>query len=266
MISHKKIKSYLTHGNVFVNQEVQTKYDTPLSMGDIVEIRSYGSFPQKNSELKILYEDKDLIVVDKPSGLLTIASETEKENTMYHMVREYIKKRNKNGKVFIVHRLDRDTSGILMFAKNEKVKNMLQDNWNQLVIERGYTALVEGELLKQSGRIHTWLKESSSYKVYITNNKKEGKEAITDYKVIKVKSGYSVVAIDLKTGRKNQIRAHFSFLGHPVVGDKKYGSKTNPIHRLGLHANKLSLRHPITHKKMEWIAQVPKEILLEKRN
>lgn len=264
--SKKKIKSYLAHGNVFVNEEVQTRYDTPLLIGDIVEIKSYGSFPQKNSELKILYEDKELIVVDKPSGLLTIANETEAENTMYHMVREYIKKKNKNGKVFIVHRLDRDTSGVLMFAKNEKIKKMLQENWNQLVMERGYVALVEGKISKKNGRIHTWLKESSSYKVYITKNKKEGKEAITDYKVLKIKDGYSVVEIDLKTGRKNQIRVHFSSLGHPVVGDKKYDAETNPIHRLGLHANKLTIVHPITKKKMTFISEVPTEILLEKRH
>ena len=156
----------------------------------------------------------------------------DRENTAYHLVSEYLKSKNKKAKVFVVHRLDKDTSGILMFAKNEEIKNKLQNNWNKIVYKRGYLAIIEGKLNKKSGTIKNYLDESKTQMVYITNNKK-GKLAITNYQVLKETRYNSLVEIFLDTGRKNQIRVHMQSLGHSIVGDKKYGATTNPIKRMG---------------------------------
>ena len=258
-ISKKKIKSYLTHGCVYVDDKRVTQYNYCLMPGQIVKIHRSEKSSENSGELDILYEDRDLLVVNKKPGLLTIATEKEKEKTLYHMASNYVKKNYKNGKIFIVHRLDKDTSGIVVFAKNEHMKEILQKNWNELVLYRGYIAMVEGSLPKKEGKIHTWLKEDGNYRVHSVKNKKEGKEAITLYRVIKEKKNTTVVEIELKTGRKNQIRVHFSELGHPVVGDKKYGSRIRSS-RLELHAYFLKLRHPVTHREIEWHALIPEEM------
>ena len=173
---------------------------------------------------KILFEDDHIIVVNKPSGLLTISTIKEKEKTLYHIVREYLVSKDKNARVFIVHRLDKDTSGIVVLAKDEKTKNKLQENWNEYVTLREYVAIVHGKLKQPEDRIVQNLKETKTNLVYVTKHD-DGKEAITNYKVIKENDDYSMVSINIETGRKNQIRVAFSTLRHPIVGDKKYGSK-----------------------------------------
>ena len=258
-ISKKKIKGYLTHGCVYVDHKKVTQYNYSLVPGQKIEIHRSQRSSENTGELDILYEDRDLLVVNKKSGLLTISTEKEKERTLYHMASNYVKKNYKNGKIFIVHRLDRDTSGVVVFAKNEHMKEMLQKNWNELVSYRGYIAILEGNLPKKEGMIHTWLKEDGNYRVHSVKNKKDGKEAITLYKVIKERKDTTIVEIELKTGRKNQIRVHFSELGYPVVGDKKYGARKRSS-RLELHAYRLKLRHPVTHREMEWIAPIPEEM------
>ena len=246
----KRIKQYLAHGSIYVNNNKTTKYNTKLHPGMIIIIDTN----QKNEAslpFDILMEDEYLIAVNKPSGLLTIATAKEKEKTLYHMVREYLIRKDKRAKVFIIHRLDKDTSGIVLFAKNEKIKNKMQENWNEYISLREYTAVVHGILDKKEDRIIQKLKETKTNLVYISNDK-DAKEAITNYKVIKENKN-SMVQIELETGRKNQIRVAFASLKHPILGDKKYGDKKDTYPRLFLHANRLKFYHP----------EVKKEILLE---
>jgi len=255
--SKNNIKSLLSKKNTYVNGKNITKFDYQLKKGDLVEIKLFRIDNEK-TKIDILYEDDGIIVVNKPSGLLSISTLKEKEKTMYHLVSDYIKKNNPKNRIFIVHRLDKDTSGIIMFCKSEKLKNIFQDNWDSLVKTREYIAIVEGNDIKESGTIKTFLKENSRMLVYATN-KEEGKEAITHYKKIKQNEKYTMLEVKLDTGRKNQIRVHMNTIGTSVIGDPKYGSTTNPIKRLGLHANVLEFIHPITKKVMRFETQVPEE-------
>lgn len=206
-------------------------------------------------KLDIIYEDKELLVVNKPAHKLTIANNKTKYNTLYHEAREYVKKQNPKNKIFIVHRLDEQTSGVVLFAKSEKLKHLLQNNWD--TYKREYVAIVEGHLPKKKDTLKFYLKESKTLEVYVTNNKKDAKLAITNYEVIKENKDISILNVDIKTGRKNQIRVSLAYIGNPIIGDKKYHAKTNPIKRLGLHASKLVIN--INNKEMEFIAKMPKE-------
>ena len=200
---------------------------------------------KKKDKLKILYEDKSIIIISKPSNLLTIGTNKEHNNTLYRKVSEYVKKQHKSNKIFIVHRLDKDTSGIIAFAKTEPVKRILQRNWDKT--KRKYVALVEGKVTK-GDTIKNYLAETKTLKTYITNDKKIGKLSITKYKPIKGNKEYTLLDIEILTGRKNQIRVHMESINHPIVGDKKYNSKKNPIRRMCLHATYLEFIHPITNK------------------
>lgn len=224
--SKNNIKSFLKNGNVYVNDKSIIKYDYKLRIGDLVTIKAF------HTSLDILYEDKDLVIVNKPSGLLTVSTE-KSNNTLYRQVSSYVKESNKNNKVFIVNRLDKDTSGIVVFAKNERIKLLLQDNWNDLVKTREYIAVVEG-VTDEKGLIKSYLSENKEHIVY---SSKSGKLAITEYERIKYNDIYSMLRINLHTGRKNQIRVHMKDINHPVVGDSKYGNKSK--YRLMLHSNKI---------------------------
>ena len=202
---------------------------------------------KKKDKLKILYEDKSIIVISKPSNLLTIGTNKEHNNTLYRKISEYVKKQHKSNKIFIVHRLDKDTSGIIIFAKTEQAKRILQRNWDKF--KRKYIALVEGKVIKED-TIKNYLAETKTLKTYIINDKKIGKLAITKYKPIKSSKEYTLLDIEILTGRKNQIRVHMQSINHPIVGDKKYNSKKNPIRRMCLHATYLEFIHPITNKKI----------------
>lgn len=193
--------------------------------------------------LDIVFEDKYIIVVNKPSKLLTISNEKEKEKTLYHLVSLYLKKKNKNNKVFIVHRLDFDTSGLVLFAKTEAVKEKLQTNWNE--VQRKYMAVLSGKLIKREGVIQSYLKETKTLMTYSCKDS-SGKLAITEYKVIKYQNNFTLVEINIKTGRKNQIRVHMKDLGYPIVGDLKYGNVKNKY--MLLHAYFLKFVHPITNE------------------
>lgn len=208
-------------------------------------------------KLKIIYEDKYIIVVDKPAKLLTISTDKEKDNTLYKQVLEYEKKKHKSNKIFIVHRLDKDTSGVIVFAKSPNIKNVLQENWNDFVILRNYVAVVEGKVLKEEDTVKSYLKEDKTFKTYSTDDKVNGKLAITKYKVLKTNKSFSLLNIEIKTGRKNQIRVHMKDIKHPIVGDKKYEAKTNPTNRLMLHANILTITHPITKDIMKFESDIP---------
>ncbi len=256
--SRNHVKSLLTHREVLVNGTVITQYDAVLHKGQKIQIkRSIIEGKKQKSVLDILYEDSDIIVINKPAGLLSIASDKEKELTAYHLLTDYVRMKDPRNRIFAVHRLDRDTSGVLMVAKNEKMKLALQDNWADLVSERGYVAVVEGQLKEKCGRIQSWLKETRTFLVYSSPRAGDGLEAITDYQVLNETAEYSLLNINLETGRKNQIRVHMKDIGHNVVGDKKYGAKTDPLKRLGLHAYKLEFKHPFSDKVMCFETQFP---------
>lgn len=255
-LSNKTIKNYIKNGMVTVNDKIVTNSSLLLSPGDKIEI-SYNKKKIIEYDLDILYEDDYLIAINKPCGLLSISNEKEKEITAYRMVSDYVKKNSKHKFIFVLHRLDQDTSGVLVFAKNEKIRDKMQDNWNTIVKKRGYIAIVDGKLTG-SDTIHTYLLENRQQFVYSSKNK-EGKEAITHYSVIRNNSNYSLVQIFIDTGRRNQIRVHLSELGYPIVGDKKYRCKTNPIKRLCLHANILEFIHPVTKKLIHIESEIPSE-------
>lgn len=212
----------------------------------------------KKDKLDIIYEDKEFIVVNKPAHMLTISTENEKINTLYHKVYEYLKKKNKNNKVFILHRLDKDTSGIIVFVKNQKLKELLQSDWNTLAKTREYLAVVEGYVEPLKDTIKEYLKETKTLLTYATKDQ-GGKEAITHYEVLKRSTSFSLLKINIETGRKNQIRVAMQDINHPIIGDKKYGSTKNPLRRVCLHASKLELIHPLTKKVLCFESKMPKE-------
>ena len=251
-LSKNSVKSLLHNEKVFVNGNMTTKYNYELNIGDVVEIREKVA---KN--IDIIYEDKDIIVINKPSGLLTVATEKEKNKTAYHLVMEYLKKKNKNNRIFIIHRLDKDTSGIIMFAKNERAKHLYQDNWNDIVKKRCYYAVIDGKMENKEGTIKSYLKENGNM-VYSVKDR-SGKLAITEYKVLKERKNISLLDINLKTGRKNQIRVHMKENKTPILGDLKYGEKSKLINRLALHAYKLELINPVTKKLLTFEINMPNE-------
>ena len=253
----KRIKQYLTHGAIFVNNNKVTRYDYKLINGMTITIDTDGK-NKKSLPFDIIFEDDHIIVVNKPSGLLTIATSKEKEKTLYHIVREYLISKNKFAKVFIVHRLDKDTSGVVVLAKDEKTKNQLQENWNEYVSLREYVAVVNGHPKKYSDRIVQNLCETKTNLVYVSKNK-DGKEAITNYKVIKKSTNYSMLDIEIETGRKNQIRVALATIKTPIVGDKKYGNKKDSHSRLYLHANRLKMYYPVIKKEILFETSVPVE-------
>ena len=249
----KRVKQYLTHGSIYVNNNKTTKYNEKVIPGMTIVIATEKSSTEK-LPFDILFEDEHIVVVNKPSGLLTIATDKEKEKTLYHMVREYVVGKDKRRRVFIVHRLDKDTSGIVIFAKDEKTKNMLQENWNEYVSLREYVAVVHGKPKKDKDRIVQYLKETKTNLVYVAKNE-DGKEAITNYEVVKSNDLYSLLKIEIETGRKNQIRVAFASMHNPIVGDKKYSDQKETENRLFLHANRLKLYYP--HLKKDILFETP---------
>ncbi len=208
-------------------------------------------------DLRILYEDRDILLVDKPPGLLTIATDDEKTRTAYYMLTDYVRKgcaKSKN-RIFIVHRLDREASGILVFAKNVQAKQALQDQWNE--VSKIYLAVVHGHFDKPSGTISSHLAENKTYHVYSTSDKNEGKFSRTAYKVLKESRALSLLEIDLLTGRKHQIRVHLAESGHAIVGDRKYGDGKSPHKRLALHAFSIAFHHPFSGKPCRFEVDVP---------
>ena len=253
--SHKKLKSYLKNNSIFVNGKCITAYNYKVRKNDIIEIRKdYKT--HKKCPLKILYEDEYFLVIDKPAHLLTIATTKEKEKTAYHIMREFIKERNSKDKIFILHRLDKDTSGIVIFVKDEKIKELLQNDWNNLIEDREYMAIVP-KGIKSYTNYTCYLKEDSNYRVYVTKDK-QAKKAITSVTLLKEKGNYSQIKVNIKTGRKYQIRAVLSHLGYPIVGDVKYGSPIK-AKRLLLHASKIVLTNPANNKKYIFESKLPRE-------
>lgn len=258
--SRNKIKSLLTNKQVLVDNKVISQYNHLLNPGQLVTISSSRlNATELNRDLRILYEDDELIFIDKPAGLLTIATDSNKYQTAYRQLTDYVQQTDVNNRIFIVHRLDRDTSGVMMFAKNEEIQQLLQNNWKDLVEARIYIAVVEGSVNKKEDTIKSWLLETKTKLMYSSFTPGDGLEAITRYKLLQSNENFSLLEIHLETGRKNQIRVHMKDICHSIVGDKKYGAKTNPIKRLALHAQTLSFTHPRTKKPMHLKTNIPKE-------
>ena len=256
--SRTTIKSLLAHKQVSVDDMVTTKFDFPLKRGQMVFLHKKRSEEKPRFRgLRIVHEDADIIVIDKASGLLSMASETEKQKTAYHMLSEYVKRFDPKNLIFIVHRLDRETSGLMMFAKSKRVQEVLQKDWNEAIIERSYVAIVEGSIEKTEGTITSWLKENKAMVMYSSQTPDDGLKAVTHYKVLKTNKLYSLLDVKLETGRKNQIRVHMKDIGFPVTGDKKYGAKLNPIGQMGLHARVLSFKHPVTGRALRFDTPIP---------
>lgn len=257
--SRNSVKSILARGQVKVDDYIVTQFNYVLYPGQTVHILKNKAAIRESTliGLKILHEDDDLIIVQKDAGLLSVASEKEKKMTAHHQLMMYVKNERHTNKVYVVHRLDKDTSGVMMFAKHEHVKRALQTNWRDMVKKRSYMALVEGHVDKESGTITSWLRESKTHVVYSSHTPHDGLHAVTHYKKVQANMNYSLLEVELETGRKNQIRVHMQDIGHPVVGDKKYGSTKNVIRRLGLHAKALEFIHPTTKKRLRFEADIP---------
>lgn len=252
------VKEMLKHRQVMLGQTVTTQFDAPVSPGDKVSVNTTREFQVfSHPRLKLVYEDDDIIVINKGYGLLSMGTDKPGEQTAYSIVREYLKCKDPRNKLFIVHRLDRDTTGLMMFAKNMQAKETMQHNWNNMVLERRYIAVTEGALEPADGEIRSYLTENSAHEVYSTTRPGEGQLAVTYYRTLKVRQPYSLVELSLATGRKNQIRVHLKEKGHPIVGDRRYGAAPSPIHRLCLHAQTLRFVHPVTRRDMNFSAPLP---------
>ena len=246
-----KIKQILKFGSVHVNGREVTWYKHPLKPGDKIEIlgkeRAFVERSKKELGMKVVFEDDAILVVEKPAGLLTMGTEREKEATLYFMLNEYERSKTKDasGRVYIVHRLDRDASGLIVFAKSDALKRTLQKHWD--VVTKKYYAITEGTPKEEEGTIENYLREDEYQRVYsVSKSHPEAQRAITHYRVLRENGGYALVEVTIETGRKNQIRVHLSGLGCPIMGDEKYGAKSDPFRRLALHACALSFPHPAT--------------------
>lgn len=260
--SRNNIKSLLSRGQVLVDGSIVRQYNHPLQPGQEVMVDSSSARGKEVFQgLRVLYEDQHLLVADKPAGLLTIATDSEKQNTAYHHLMDYVREKNPSNRIFIVHRLDRDTSGVIVFAKQEEIKRRFQEHWKEIITERAYIAVVEGPVSKKEDRVRSWLLETKTKHVYSSSQPGDGLEAVTHYKVLQTSSRYSLLEIHLETGRKNQIRVHMQDIGHPIVGDKKYGSDINPLRRLALHARVLAFNHLVTNQSMRFETEIPPQFM-----
>ena len=256
-MSRNRAKALITNRVVLVNNTITTHPLTELKPGDVVQLdRSKHKKSFHCKDLDIVFEDSYLFIIDKHPGLLSM-SNNSRQQTVQTVLNRYLEKGGGRNTSHLVHRLDRDTSGLMVYAKDVQTQQSLINNWQQLVTDRRYLALVEGELEQQRGRIQSWLTEDKKFVTHSSLVDNGGKYAVTHYNVLASSNGYSLVECELETGRKNQIRVHMADLGHPVVGDRKYGSDEDPMRRLGLHAYMLCFTHPVTGKHMRFETPVP---------
>lgn len=281
--SRTSVKKYLEDSRIQVNGEIVTAFNHPLSEGDSIvlipkgvaiteSVRTGAKEEAASKGVRIIYEDEWIIVIDKKAGVPTIRQSTKESDTAYSILTSYVKAKagaerhhlkiygKGPARVFIVHRIDMGTSGLLVFAKDERTKDLLQSKWSSMVIERKYRAVVEGTITPPNGMVESWLTENAkSFKMNSSPVDDGGEHAVSHYRTVEPGKRYSAVDFELETGRKNQIRVHCQDLGHPIAGDRKYGAATNPIKRLALHAATLVFRHPHTNETMRFVSPVPKE-------
>lgn len=256
-MSRNRAKALISNRVVLVNNTITTHPLAELKPGDVVQLdRSKHKKSFHCKELDIVFEDPYLFVIDKHPGLLSM-SNNSRQQTVQTVLNRYLEKGGGRNTSHLVHRLDRDTSGLMVYAKDVQTQQSLINSWQQLVTDRRYLALVKGEFQQTRGRIQSWLTEDKKFVTHSSPVDNGGKYAVTHYNVLASSNGYSLVECELETGRKNQIRVHMADLGHPVVGDRKYGSDEDPMRRLGLHAYMLCFTHPVTGKHLRFETPVP---------
>lgn len=257
-ISRNKVKSLLAHRAISVDNVLTTQFDFALRPGMKVQVsRDRRSHELRHPLLKLVYEDPYLLVVEKKEGLLSVSTERQRERTAQHILSDYVRRSRPGARVYVVHRLDRETSGLMMYAKDEMTQHTLRDNWHEIVTDRRYVAIVSGDMERDAGTVESWLTDRTLYVSSSPVDDGVGKYSVTHYRTIKRANGYSLMELNLETGRKNQIRVHMADLGHPVVGDERYGSECDPLGRLALHAFKLCFHHPVTGELMEFETPYP---------
>lgn len=255
--SRSKLKATLQGRGIAVNGKTVTQFDMQLQNGDKITISRHKKQNQfKSRYVKIVYEDRWLVVVEKNIGILSMAAGHSSLNVK-SVLDDYFQKSRQKCRAHVVHRLDRDTSGLMIYAKDIETEQILEHNWHQIVFDRRYVAVVSGEMEKDNGTIANWLKDNKAYITYSSNTDNGGKYAITHFQVLNRTTNHSLVEYRLETGRKNQIRVHSADMGHPVCGDTKYGNGDDPLHRLCLHAYVLCFTHPITGEAMEFSTPIP---------
>lgn len=259
-LSRNNIKGLLTRHQVSLDGAPVSQYNLKLTKEDTIIISNKPILKNKKKIIpNIIFEDNDFIAIDKPSGLLSVASDKEKQKTAYRMVSDYVQQIDKHNRIYVLHRIDEDTSGVLIFCKHEALRDALQDNWDKLVKERKYYAIVDGVMPKQNDTLINYLKQNSLNLMYVSDDKVHGKKCITHYKVMNQIKDYSLLDVKIDSGRKNQIRVQLGATGHFVIGDDKYGEPTNPIKRLGLHSYLVTFTHPYNNKQYTFRAPMPKE-------
>ena len=260
-ISRNKAKDILAGHGISVDKRATTRYDEPLKPGMVVRVSKHKqNNTLLNRYVKIVYEDKDLVVIEKNVGILSMPA-TAKQYSAKQVLDEYFAKRHFKCTAHTVHRLDRDTSGLMMYAKNIDIAKTLEEHWHELVFDRRYVAVLEGRMEQEGGTVQSWLKDNKAYVTYSSPTDNGGKLAITHYHTLHATDSLSLVEMKLETGRKNQIRVHMQDLGHPVLGDHKYGSGRDPIGRLCLHAYRLDFYHPRTGELMNFETPIPRDFV-----
>lgn len=259
-LTRTKAKSLLKYGQISVNGKTIKAFDYKLRPGSSVGVgHSTKHIASAQKRLDIIFENEELIVINKPDGLLSVPTEGIDSESAYDLVTNYLKARDSKQRAHIVHRLDQYTSGILLFSKSKELKVALQENWNETVTARKYYAVVEGAVEPKRDQISSYLRNDEGFYVRSSDKARgDAKLAITQYEVLREIEGFTLLDVSLRTGRKNQIRVHLSEREHPVVGDKKYGSKSNPLRRLGLHAYRLELVHPVSGETLSFHSKMPK--------
>lgn len=257
-LSKTEVKSMLKFKHVAIKGAAVTQFDTPLYPGDMVEVNFGRSFYKfNNPQVKVLFEDKWIIVIEKASGLLSVANDTSREKNAFHIIRDYVRHDNPDAELYVCHRLDQYTSGILIFAKNEDLMSELRANWDFYVKERKYICVTENIPPRTEDTIESLLTQNEHLRVHSTNDENVGRLAVTHYRVLQTRGRYALVDVEIFTGKKNQIRVHMSEMGCPIAGDMKYGAETNPMRRLMLHNYRLSFIHPVTGEQMRFTLPTP---------
>jgi len=257
-MSKTEVKAMLKYKHVAIKGSAVTQFDIPLYPGDTVEVNFGRSFYKfNNPQVKVLFEDKWMVVIEKASGLLSVANDTAREKNAYHIIKDYVRHDNPDAELYVCHRLDQYTSGILVFAKDEALMNEMRANWDFYVKERKYVCVTENIPPRKEDTIESLLTQNEHLRVHSTNDETVGRLAVTHYRVVQTRGRYALVDVEIFTGKKNQIRVHMSEMGCPIAGDVKYGAETNPARRLMLHNYRLTFVHPVSGETMRFTLPMP---------
>lgn len=257
-MNRTQVKALLKYKHIALKGKAVTQFDTPLLPGDTVEVNLGRSFYRfNNPQVRVMFEDQYIVVIEKASGLLSVANENAREKNAFHIIQDYVRHDNPDAQLFVCHRLDQYTSGILIFAKDPEFMHELRANWDYYVKERKYMCVTENIPARQEDTIESLLTEDSHMRVFSTDNPEKGRLAVTHYRVLQSRGRYALIDVEIFTGKKNQIRVHMSEMGCPIAGDIKYGAETNPARRLMLHNYRLAFIHPVTGELMRFSLTTP---------